>query len=137
MPPRVRRPGTTGRGRWRSSPGTELATTDLAAACDYYAGLFDWVKTDAMDMDPGEIYQMFGRSKERSMGGIFKEAPEMPGPSAWLHYIDVAGVVATLVTELGGQVFNGPMDVPDGNRVAQCLDPQGAAFALHSTPTAS
>ena len=61
----------------------------------------------------------------------------MPGPSAWLHYIDFAGVVATLVTELGGQVFNGPMDAPDGNRVAQCLDPQGAAFALHSTPTAS
>jgi predicted enzyme related to lactoylglutathione lyase len=33
----------------------------------------------------------------------------------------------------GGQVLNGPMDVPGGDRVAQCLDPQGAPFALHST----
>ncbi|HWK08496.1 MAG TPA: hypothetical protein VNR64_00500 [Vicinamibacterales bacterium] len=32
----------------------------------------------------------------------------------------------------GGRVLNGPMDVPGGDRVAQCLDPQGAAFAVHS-----
>jgi predicted enzyme related to lactoylglutathione lyase len=31
----------------------------------------------------------------------------------------------------GGQVLNGPMDIPGGDRIAQCLDPQGAAFALH------
>ena len=27
--------------------------------------------------------------------------------------------------------MNGPMEVPGGDRVAQCADPQGAAFALH------
>jgi len=32
--------------------------------------------------------------------------------------------------ELGGKVLNGPMDVPRG-QVAQCLDHQGTAFALH------
>jgi predicted enzyme related to lactoylglutathione lyase len=37
------------------------------------------------------------------------------------------------VKELGGTVLNGPMEVPGGDMVAQCLDPQGAAFALHST----
>ncbi len=31
----------------------------------------------------------------------------------------------------GGQVLNGPMEIPGGDRIAQCLDPQGAAFALH------
>jgi predicted enzyme related to lactoylglutathione lyase len=25
----------------------------------------------------------------------------------------------------------GPMDIPGGDSIAQCLDPQGAAFALH------
>jgi predicted enzyme related to lactoylglutathione lyase len=25
----------------------------------------------------------------------------------------------------------GPMEIPGGDRIAQCLDPQGAAFALH------
>jgi predicted enzyme related to lactoylglutathione lyase len=34
-------------------------------------------------------------------------------------------------SRLGGKVLNGPMDVPGGDRVAQCFDPQGAAFALH------
>jgi hypothetical protein len=27
----------------------------------------------------------------------------------------------------------GPMEVPGGDYVAQCLDPQGAMFAIHST----
>ena len=36
------------------------------------------------------------------------------------------------VKEQGGQVLNGPMEVPGGDLIAQCLDPQGAAFAIHS-----
>ena len=51
----------------------------------------------------------------------------------WLAYVTVPDVeaVAAKVTALGGQVLNGPMDVPGGDTIAQCLDPQGAAFALH------
>ena len=117
----------------------ELATTDPEAAVDFYTGLLGWVKTDAMDMGPAGLYQMFGRSKERSMGGIFKKPPEMPGPSAWLVYVRVDNVDerVDVVKTLGGQVLNGPMDVPGGDRVAQCLDPQGAAFAIHSTAVAA
>ncbi|MDQ3387969.1 MAG: hypothetical protein M3483_00545 [Gemmatimonadota bacterium] len=33
--------------------------------------------------------------------------------------------------EQGGQVLNGPMEVPGGGWIAQCLDPQGSAFAVH------
>jgi predicted enzyme related to lactoylglutathione lyase len=29
------------------------------------------------------------------------------------------------------------MDVPGGDRIAQCLDPQGAMFAVHSKGAAS
>jgi predicted enzyme related to lactoylglutathione lyase len=29
------------------------------------------------------------------------------------------------------------MDVPGGDRIAQCLDPQGAAFAVHSKGTSA
>ena len=115
----------------------ELATTDPSAAFDFYSGIFGWVKTDAMDMGPGGIYQMFGRSKDRSVGGIFKKSAEMPGPCVWLLYIRVDSVDtrATIVQELGGKILNGPMDVPGGGRIAQCLDPQGAAFAIHSSTT--
>ncbi len=38
------------------------------------------------------------------------------------------------VAKLGGKVTSGPIDVPGGFRVAQCTDPNGAAFALHWAP---
>jgi predicted enzyme related to lactoylglutathione lyase len=31
----------------------------------------------------------------------------------------------------GGQVLNGPMEVPGNQWIVNCLDPQGAAVALH------
>jgi predicted enzyme related to lactoylglutathione lyase len=53
----------------------------------------------------------------------------------WLYYVKVADVNAAVskVAELGGQVVNGPMEVPGGDLIAQCFDPQGALFALHSS----
>jgi hypothetical protein len=35
--------------------------------------------------------------------------------------------------KLGGKLLVGPMEVPGGDLVAQCLDPQGGAFVLHSS----
>jgi predicted enzyme related to lactoylglutathione lyase len=58
----------------------------------------------------------------------------MPVPG-WLYYVrvpDVKEAVEAAKRE-GGKVLNGPMEVLGGDLVAQCLDPQGAAFALHST----
>ena len=117
----------------------ELATTDPDAAFGFYSDLFGWAKTEAMDMGPGGTYQMFGRTSDRSMGGIFQKPAEMPGPTAWLVYVSVDNVDARVdtVKQLGGQILNGPMDVPGGDRVAQCMDPQGVAFAIHSTVQAS
>ena len=117
----------------------ELATSDPVAAFDFYSRLFGWVKTDAMDMGPAGTYQMYGCSKDHTLGGIFARAADA-SPSPWLVYFQVESVDAKvdLVTSLGGQVLSGPMDVPPGgDRVVQCLDPQGAAFALHSSATAA
>ncbi len=57
----------------------------------------------------------------------------MPFPPSWLMYVKVLDLDASLaaVTSGGGQVLMGPMEIPGGDRIAQCLDPQGAAFALH------
>jgi hypothetical protein len=65
---------------------------------------------------------------------MFDKPPAMPGPPAWLSYITVADVPKAVdrVTELGGHVLNGPMGVP-GGMIAQCMDPQGAMFALHAS----
>lgn len=58
----------------------------------------------------------------------------MPGPPAWLYYVLVPDMDAALekVKGEGGLVLNGPQEVPGGGLVAQCMDPQGAAFAIHS-----
>ncbi len=112
----------------------ELATSDYEAAFGFYEQLFGWEKTEAMDMGEGDMYQMYGRNATDSLGGMFNTPAEMPGPPAWLLYIEVADAdaAAAKASELGGQVLNGPMDVPGGGRIVQLLDPQGVAFAVHA-----
>lgn len=110
----------------------DLSTTDYEAGWGFYESLFGWRKTEAMDMGPGGTYQMFAAG-ERTLGGMLNKAPVLPAPPAWLYYIKVADLDVALekVRAGGGKVLNGPMVVPGGDRVAQCMDPQGAAFALH------
>jgi len=118
-----------------ASPGEvswhELATEDSETAWDFYSDLFDWERSDAMDMGEMGTYQIFARDGHQ-IGAMFNRPPQMP-MSAWLFYVLVPDVEAAVekVKSLGGQVTNGPMDVP-GGRVAQCMDPQGAAFAVHT-----
>lgn len=110
----------------------ELATTDYEAAFAFYSTLFGWEKSEAMDMGEAGIYQMYGRGGQQ-LGGMFNKPEEMP--VGWLHYakVDDVNSVAERVKRLGGQILNGPMEVPGGDLIAQCLDPQGAAFAIHSS----
>jgi predicted enzyme related to lactoylglutathione lyase len=114
----------------------ELYTTDSEAAFSFYSEVFGWEKTDSMDMGEMGIYQMFGpeASDPFSYGGMMKKPEEMPGPPHWLYYIMVPDIneAVARVTELGGQVWNGPMEVPGGDMIAMCMDPQGGPFALHA-----
>jgi len=114
----------------------ELPTENWEGAWPFYSELFGWEKTDAMDMGEMGTYQMYGRGAH-PLGGMFNKPAEMP-MSAWLFYIRVPDVNAAVdkVKELGGTVLNGPMEVPGGDWIAQCTDPQGAAFAVHATSQA-
>ncbi len=114
----------------------ELATSDLQAGYDFYADLFGWETKEDLDMGEGWIYRLYGETGSFPLGGMFTKPDEMPGPPMWLYYISVPSVddAVARVKELGGKVLNGPMDVPGGDKIAQCMDPQGAAFALHSSP---
>jgi predicted enzyme related to lactoylglutathione lyase len=114
----------------------ELITTDYEAALAFYSEIFGWEKTTEFDMGEMGIYQMFGPESGGGFeyGGMYNKPAEMPAPPHWLCYImvqDIDAAVAT-VTELGGRVLNGPEEVPGGDMVAQCMDPQGGAFALHA-----
>jgi predicted enzyme related to lactoylglutathione lyase len=109
----------------------ELMCDDYEAAFAFYAALFGWEKGEGMDMGPMGIYQIFERDGVQ-LGGMMNRPAEVP-MSCWLYYVRVGDLDDALdrVRTRGGTVANGPMDVPGGDRVAQCVDPQGAAFALH------
>jgi predicted enzyme related to lactoylglutathione lyase len=110
----------------------ELATTDYRAAFDFYAELFGWEVIEDMDMGPNGVYRLFGRDGV-TWGGMFDKQESMPTPVGWLYYASVPAMDAALETVKAakGQVLMGPIDVPGGDHIAYCLDPQGAAFALH------
>lgn len=109
----------------------ELATTDPEAAWAFYAALFGWTQSGSFDMGESGTYRLFG-VEGRQLGGVYRSAPGQP-PAAWLLYVRVADVRAAIerVQSSGGKMLYGPIEVPGGDQVAVCLDPQGAAFALH------
>jgi predicted enzyme related to lactoylglutathione lyase len=110
----------------------ELATHDYPAAYRFYERLFGWEKAETIDLGAGNLYQMFRRNGVL-LGGIFNRAAAGGSP-AWLHYVLVEDVerAAATVTEQGGQIAAPPREVPGGDRIVQCVDPQGARFALHA-----
>ena len=111
----------------------ELTTTDYKKAFAFYQAMFGWEKTAEHDMGPMGTYFMFGRNG-RELGGMFNKTADMTMPPNWTLYVQVdsADAAAERVKANGGQVLNGPMEVPGGDRIAQCMDPQGAVFAVHS-----
>ncbi len=115
----------------------ELMSSDIDAAFDFYRKMFQWEETTAFDMGP-EIgtYRMFGQ-KGAEYGGMFNRSGRMAELQPfWTCYVHVKDVekAAALATQRGGQVVNGPMEVPGGDIIAVIMDPQGAAFAVHQNP---
>jgi hypothetical protein len=112
----------------------ELMTTDAPAAMDFYRQVFGWQPSEAMDMGPMGTYQMFIRP-HGMIGGMMNKPPEMAQvPPNWQIYFRVPDVdaAAERIKAGGGQILNGPMEVPGGDRVVNAMDPQGAAFGLHA-----
>ena len=112
----------------------ELATTDQKGAIDFYTKVFDLKKDSDFDMGEMGNYEMFRADGGMPSVGIMTKPPQQPGPSAWLHYVvvDSADDAADRITKAGGTVVVPPMDIPGGDRIAVALDPQGAAFGVHS-----
>ena len=110
----------------------ELYTTDANAALKFYSDLFGWRETQAMDMGPMGKYHIIARKWD--IGGVMNKPPEMAQvPPHWGFYfrVDDVNKGAERVKANGGKVLNGPMEVPGGSHIVNCMDPQGAAFSLH------
>lgn len=112
----------------------ELNTRDTAAAMPFYAAVFGWEgRTMEGPMQYTEWY-LEGSPKDAVPVGGMLPMPEMvPAevPAHWLTYFAVEDCDATAakLTELGGTLINGPMDIPIG-RFAVVQDPAGAVMCV-------
>jgi predicted enzyme related to lactoylglutathione lyase len=124
-------PAEVGDASWH-----ELMTTDAPAAMAFYQEVFGWQPGDAMDMGPAGKYQMFNRP-HGMIGGMMNKPPELANvPPNWQIYFRVPDIASAVerITANGGQILNGPMEVPGGSQIVNAMDPQGAAFSLHAMP---
>lgn len=121
-------PTTSGAFSWHEL----YAGQGQAAAFDFYSGLFGWESMHEMDMGPMGIYRLFG-AEGVQLGGMMDKPAHIPA-AFWGFYTTVDGIDAAIgrLKEKGGQVLNGPHQVPGGSWIVQAMDPQGAAFALTS-----
>jgi uncharacterized protein len=115
----------TGRCGWN-----ELMAGNAANATAFYTSVFGWGLPEAMDMGDLGKYQ-FIEHDGVTVGAIMQKMPQMPAPF-WCHYFWVPGIAAAaeLIKSNGGQVINGPMEVPGDDWIVQGIDPQGAMFSL-------
>jgi uncharacterized protein len=107
----------------------ELLAADCENVFGFYREIFGWQKADA-DIDPAGTYQLFSAGGQ-TIGGMFNKPPMAP-VAFWLYYFNVGDVdaAAERVKAAGGQILEGPTEVPGSGRVARCTDSQGAMFAL-------
>ena len=107
----------------------ELLASDREKALAFYSPLFGWQKKEAR-VGPRGTYQLFSAGHQ-TIGGIVAKPRTVSTPS-WIYYFSVADIDAALkrVKNGGGQVLGDPIEVPGGSWILECLDPQGALFAL-------
>jgi len=109
----------------------ELVTPDIAAAKQFYSGLFGWTYRD---IQAGATTYVQASLGGRPVAGLVHRAiaaGERRQP-AWLSFFAVKDVDATQKTAVqhGATLLFGPRTFPDRGREAVFADPQGAIFAI-------
>jgi uncharacterized protein len=107
----------------------ELMAADAARETAFYTRQFGWSLPEPMDMGEHGKYQFIAHG-EVTVGAIMG-LMGVPQPQ-WNHYFWVPSIARAqgLIEDHGGQVVNGPMEVPGGDWIVQGIDPQGAMFSL-------
>ena len=108
----------------------DLMTSDVDAACEFYAGLFGW---SYGEMEGGYRVIKVG---DRSNGGIMKLTEQMEGvPPHWNVYFGCEDLDERTARAqgMGAQIVVPPADMGE-MRFCVISDPQGATFSLYSGP---
>src|SRR3954469_13709440 len=104
----------------------ELSTDDVKKAKKFYAAVFAWKLNDL----PGMAYTMIDVSGGVGGGLQKKQSPEQP--TAWLPYVQVDDVKATMakVLKAGGKAMLEFQEIGDMGSIGIFVDPQGATLGL-------
>ena len=120
-----------------SAPQPEVAWQQLYAAnaqqtATAYCDLFGWRLTDRHDLRGLGVHQEFTcRADAPGTGSVMDIAGLTGIHSHWLFHFRVPALAPALeVVRKAGGVVIGPIELPNGDRIAVCEDPQRAAFAL-------
>src|SRR5208283_5405875 len=120
----------------RDAPGQirwhDLLAADWEKAFAFYNEIFGWQKEN-LDDAAMNAYQLFSAGGQ-TIGGMFTKPSTVQVPF-WLHYFNVGNIDAAVkrVKAGGGEIIEEPFEVSGGGWIVQCVDPQGAMFALVGT----
>jgi predicted enzyme related to lactoylglutathione lyase len=115
----------------RHAPGSfnwfQLATTDQAAAKDFYQKLLGWNATDS-PMGPDAFYTMF--DLDGCPTGAAYTISRVGMKPHWTLYIEVenADETAAKITACGGKLIAPPIEVETYGRMAIAADPTGVRY---------
>lgn len=112
----------------------ELTTDDVAAAQDFYHGLFGWSFSQPHP-ELGDYIDI--EADGSSLGGLMSSAEmECPEggeiPNSWDVYLAVSNMDATVAQaqSAGALLLTGPHDAADSGRFAMLMDPAGAPIGI-------
>ena len=108
---------------------TDVTSTDLPRAVDFYTGLFGWDAEVAEEPEAGG-YTMF-KLEGKSVAAGSPPTGE-PATSYWTTYLasDNVDDTAEKIRAAGGTVLMDPFDVFDAGRMTIATDPTGATFGV-------
>jgi hypothetical protein len=108
----------------------ELVSSDPDRSIDFLRRRFGWGQEGEMNMGELGKYR-FVQHDGVAIGAVMRTMPDMPR-SMWTFYVGVDDIdrAADAVRSGGGQITNGPIEIPGGEYAVNGVDPQGASFGL-------
>lgn len=109
-----------------------LNTGDVERAKANYGELAGWAFEKPVDLGPHGVLHPFVWERGSEPVGWMSDIAGRPGVHPhWMFFFGIPALEAAMdaVRRAGGLVL-GPFELPGGQRMAVCDDPQGAAFGL-------
>jgi uncharacterized protein len=114
----------------------ELVSRDAKKAQAFYGNVLGW-KVAPFPMGETTYDMILAGDTPDTMIGGYATPRSNRQPSHWISYVSVEDVDATAraVAANGGQVVEGPFDIPGVGRSARIADPQGAELCVFKNAT--